>query len=196
VLQRLRRLRWWWWIGVGWIVGYGLLWVVLTGNSAIRRAIFSKLFLALIPLLMGVAWLIVVAPMLEARVERFTDRAPARRRARISRVFAWLPSVIFGGLLVQITVVRLFDIGHFGWFYPGYGWMVAGAFALSIFYGRRMSRHLEKRVRDAATRAESCFRCNYRLTNLTADRCPECGEPLRRATPPDTMEGPGDADDA
>jgi hypothetical protein len=145
--------------------------------------------LVLGPLLLSFAWLLVVAPILEANVRGFGARSTPRRRTRLCRIFAWAPAAVFAVLCVQYAVVLLLDVEDFGWFDPPYGWLVAAAFVLSLVYGRMMSRLLERRVRDRAARAGVCFSCSYPLTGLARPACPECGWPTgagdaRGASPP------------
>lgn len=188
MLRRLVGRRWWWFVGVGWLVGWTVLIAPRSGLPAFRRLMWTDrraLLLVMLPLLLGVAWLVVIAPILESGVRGFTERRPAARRARICRMFAWVPTVIFSLLLVQVGLVKTLGVQDFGWFGPRYVVTLAGAVALSLFYGRMMSRHLLHRVRTAAARAGVCFSCNYDVSYLAGDRCPECGAPLRlvAATP-------------
>jgi uncharacterized paraquat-inducible protein A len=176
----LRRLHWWWLVGILWITGYFLVvGIVLPGGF--RRGLAadsSSLIPVLIPLLAGVAWLLVIAPLLEARVPRFSDHRPPLARARLLRPLAWAPTIIFGLLLLSYSTVKLFRIEDSGWYTPTYGVGIVVAFVLSIVYGRMMWRHLDRQSRDAAANANVCVRCNYDLTGLEGGRCPECGEPL------------------
>ncbi|MBT8485277.1 MAG: hypothetical protein KJO43_06840, partial [Phycisphaerae bacterium] len=168
------------WVGVLGLAVYVLTMGPLYAQTAFRRWLFANapatLIAAFMPGLLAIAWLIVVAPWLEAGVRRFSDRRPPRRRARLCRIFALIPPVVFALLLVQFAIVRWRNIDDFGWFDHGYGWWVVAALVLSFFYARIMARNLDRRVRAAAAAQQVCFRCNYRLTNLTSGRCPECGE--------------------
>lgn len=149
---------------------------------ALRRRLVSAdpgpVIASFSPLLVGLAWLVVVAPMLEARVPRSSDRRPPWRRARMCRRFAWTPTVIFSILLVQYVVAKIAQWEDFGWYGPGYGIGLAVGIVLSIAYGRMMASTLERQVRRTAFDHERCYGCNYRLTGLTsggAVQCPECG---------------------
>ncbi|MCP3903087.1 MAG: amino acid ABC transporter substrate-binding protein [Planctomycetes bacterium] len=175
-----RRIRWWWWLGMAWLAVCIVAWFTLTGRPAWRRLIFSHLVVALTPLLLGVAWMLVVAPYLESGMTSFTDRGTARRRWRICHVFAWTPTVIFALLCLWAVVVKAAGIQHHGWLDGGYEWYALGATVLSVFYGRLMSRHLQRRIRGAAWSVKACFRCNYHLEGIESARCPECGEPIVR----------------
>jgi hypothetical protein len=174
----IRRLRWWWFVGLGWMALYVLIVAPLWGVPAFKRWVWSRpsVFAGVLGLfLAAVAWLVVIAPMLESGVDRFSERRPPRHRARLCRAFAWAPTGIFALLIVQFAVVRLRDIEDFGWYGPRYGGAIVVALLLSLFYARMMSRHLRNRVRAAAGRAGLCFWCGYPVAYLTGDRCPECG---------------------
>ncbi|MHC5114687.1 MAG: substrate-binding periplasmic protein [Planctomycetota bacterium] len=173
-------IRWWWHLGVAWLGLCIMLWLYFTGVPSLRRVIFSNLPIALTPLLLGVAWLVVVAPYMESGMQHFSDRATARRRWKLCRTFAWTPTVIFALLGVNAIVLKAVGVDHFGWYDHGYEWYAGAAFVFSIFYGRMMARRLERRIRTAAWMAKSCFRCNYRLEGIASERCPECGEPIVR----------------
>ena len=80
--------------GRSWIGACVAAWAPLISTSTTRRWIFAHLFLALTPVLLGIAWLIVIAPILESGAAQFTDRKTPRRRAGLCRLFAWTPTVM------------------------------------------------------------------------------------------------------
>ena len=178
MLRRVLRMRWWWLFGIGCLVAWATIVGPAWGTPWFRRAMWTHpmaLVGALMPLLFGIAWLVVLCPLWESQVSWFADRRPAARRARFCRVFAWVPTVIFTLLMVQVTLVKTLGIQDFGWFGSRYIGALFGAIALSLFYASFMSRHLVHRVRTAAAKAGVCFSCNYDVSYLAGDRCPECG---------------------
>ena len=179
--RTLRHLRWWWWAGFIWLgLSIGLVVRILTDpvlRSDLVGPSATPTLTMLSPMLAGLIWLVVLAPMLDARSRAFSDRRPPISRARMVVIFTWIPTVIFGLLAAQAAIVKLVGIEDFGWYDHGYVWWAVGACVLAVVYGRMMSAKLVHRIRTEAWRSRRCFRCNYDLTGLSSDRCPECGEP-------------------
>ncbi len=175
--SRVRGLRWWWLAGLVWLGGYFAVAASLWRITDFRRWVWGRtgaLLVVLVPPLVGLAWLIVVAPLLQSGVADFTDRRPAARRARVSVALAWTPTAIFSLLVLQFAIVRLLGIDDFGWYDGGYGIWAGTALVLSVVYGRLMARTLVRKTRSAAERAGRCFGCNYDVSE-SSETCPECG---------------------